>query len=285
MSTISGLRQIKSHKIPDLLPSSLIDTDDKPEFEWVDPSDLYIEQKYQRNLTDHSIKLIRKIFKDFEWSKFKPPVVSRSENKWVVIDGQHTAIAAASHPKIKKIPVMVITSASVKDRANAFMGHNRDRLNVSPAQMFFSSVAAEDPVALIVKKAMDETGCTVVRAKPPIWVEGQTMAVGSLMVLATRKTLPDIVRILKILMDAKRAPIVAGEINAVADMLFNKEYAGRFTDRDLVTTIREKTPDAWRAWAEANIRKGQSMATKRALSIAWYRKVPKKRGRIEQPSK
>lgn len=277
----SKLRQIKPLKITDILPASILDTDDKPQFEWVDPASLYIEERYQRNLGDKSISLIRKIVRDFQWSRFKPPVCAWGpENKLFVIDGQHTAIASASHLKIKKIPVMIVDASSMKDRADAFMGHNRDRLAITPAQLFYSSVTAEDPIALTLKKALDEAGCVVVRTNPPVWVEGQTMATGTLMKLAERKGYPGTLRVLKILLDAKRAPVIALEVSAVADLLWGKEWQGRFDDYDLSTIIRSKSADQWRATAESTVRKGQTMPMKRALAIAWFMKVPKRRGKI-----
>jgi hypothetical protein len=278
MVETSKLRQIKPLKIADILPASILDSDSKPEFEWVDPNDLYVEEKYQRHLADRSVTLIRKIYKDFQWNRFKPPVCSWGpDKKLFVIDGQHTAIAAASHPKIKKIPVMIVDANTIKDRAGAFMGHNRDRLAITPAQMFYSAVAAEDQLALIVKKALDDTGCVMMKYQPPIWVEGQTMAAGTLIKLAERKGPAGITRVLKILMDAKRAPVVSTEIAALGDLLWGKEWQGRFDDYELATLIRSKSADQWKATAEATVRKGQKMAIKRALAIAWFHKVPKKR--------
>lgn len=274
------LRQIQPLKITDLLPASILESDGKPEFTWVDPSTLCIEEKYQRNLAERSVTLIRKIYRDFSWNRFKPPVCAWGpNNKLFVIDGQHTAIAAASHPKLKKIPVMIVSANTMKERAGAFMGHNRDRLAVTPAQLYYSAVAAEDPIALIVQKALKDTGCVVVRYNPPIWVEGQTMGVGTILSLAERKGCAGLTRVLKILMDAKRAPITALEVSAVADLIWGKEWQGKITDYDLATTIRSKTADQWKATAEANVRKGMTMAMKRAVAITWYRATPKKKGK------
>lgn len=279
----SKLRQIKPMNVRDVLPSSVSDSDVKPEFEWVDPHKLHVEEKYQRNLSAKSIKLIRRIVKDFSWTRLKPPICAwGTENRLYVIDGQHTAIAAASHPKIKKIPVMIVDANTLKDRAIAFMGHNRDRVAITPAQMFYSSVAASDPIALALKKACDETGVTIMRTNPPIWVEGQTLASGTLMKLTERKGTAGVTRVLKILMDAKRAPVIAIEVSALADLLWGKGWGNKFDDYELSTVIRSKTAEQWLAFVEANIKKGMNMPTKRALAIAWYKQVPKIRGKEKQ---
>jgi hypothetical protein len=40
---------------------------------------------------------------NWDWRRFKPPVVARTATGLEVIDGQHTAIAAASHPDVLQI--------------------------------------------------------------------------------------------------------------------------------------------------------------------------------------
>lgn len=278
MNETSKLRPVKPLKITDLLPASLGDDTDRPALEWVDPSSLYIEERYQRGISERSVTLIRRIYKDFDWARFKPPVCAYGQgDKLMVLDGQHTAIAAASHPKLTKIPVMIVSAATVKARAEAFMGHNRDRLAITLPQLFYSSLAAEEPVALALKKALDEVGCTVVKFNPPVYSIGQTRAVGALLTLTERKGTAGAERVLKILFNAKRAPIGAVEVSAVADLLWGKEWEGRFDDYDLTTVIRSKTPDQWRADAEAKVRKGQTMPMKRALAITWFKVLPKKR--------
>lgn len=279
---MSGLRQIKATKFSDIIPASLGESEVKPEFEWVDPTKLYVEDRYQRRVTDRSQKLIKRIIKDFSWSKFKPPVCSYSESKLVVIDGQHTAIAAASIPGIEKIPVMVVVSPFVKNRAEAFMGHNRDRTQVTPQQLYYAALAAEDPVVTELGKALQATGCTIVRSNNnPVWVEGQTYAVAPLVAITTRKGRAGVERVLKIFMEAKRAPIMGNEIKAVSLLLWDKDWQGRFSDYDLSTVIRSKTYEEWAAKAESTVRKGQGMSLAKAVAISWFKKVPKKRKKGE----
>jgi hypothetical protein len=104
------------------------------------------------------------------------------------------------------------------------------------------------------------------------------MAVGTLMKIAERKGKPGVTRLLNILIEARRAPIAAIECSAIADLLWGKGWTRKFKDEDLATTIRSKSIDGWLSYVEANIKKGMNMPTKRALSIAWYKQVPKQRG-------
>jgi hypothetical protein len=79
-----------------------------PRFDWADPKTLLVEDDYQRRLTKRSITLIRKVAENFDWLHIKPRVCTHGTgNKLCVIDGQHTAIAAASRG-VAKIPVMIV---------------------------------------------------------------------------------------------------------------------------------------------------------------------------------
>lgn len=276
---MSTLRQIKPVHFSDLVPQSLAQSEIPPEFEWVPPTALYIEDKYQRRPTDRTMKLIKRIVRDFTWSKFKPPVCSYGEgNKLFVIDGQHTAIAAAAIPGLKKIPIMVVVSPSVRERAAAFMGHNRDRTAITPAQFFYSSLAAEDKTALALDKALKASGAVIMRSNNnPVWVEGQTLAAGVLLAITEKYGTPGVQRVLDILIDAKRAPFTAAEIRAVNMLLHDRDWRGRFEDADLSRVIKERSIEDWARYAESHIRKGQGMSQAKAIAIAWFKKVPKKR--------
>lgn len=276
MRETNKIRQIKALKINDVEPSR--DFNMPPVLEWVSPDSLCIEERYQRVISARSLSLIRRIVAEFSWTRFKSPICAYGANKeLVVIDGQHTAIAAASHPYIKKIPVLVVQADNIQARAEAFMGHNRDRLAITPMQLFYSSVAAQDPIAMALRKALDETGCTMVKFNPEIWQVGQTMATTSLMNLVRRRGSEGAARVLKILRSANRAPINRVEIKAVSELLWLKGWAGMFDDADLVSVISKKSADQWIADAEAKVRRGQKMALARAVAISWFKGLPKKK--------
>ena len=59
-----------------------------------------------------------------------------------VIDGQHTAIACASHPSIELIPVMIVEAADTAVQAAAFVGQNTERLGVTALQIHRAAVVA-----------------------------------------------------------------------------------------------------------------------------------------------
>ncbi len=123
---MSSLRAIEPMALPGVEPGPVAGA--VPRLEWGDPKTLWVDETYQRNLSERLVKLIRKIVAEFDWRRFSPPKVVHVDGRRHVLDGQHTAIAAASHPGIKEIPWIVLDAPELLDRARAFIGHNRDRV-------------------------------------------------------------------------------------------------------------------------------------------------------------
>lgn len=132
----------------------------------VNPIDLHVEGAYQRELTKRSLVLIRKMVNGWDWTKFKPPICAkRAGGNLVVIDGQHTAIAAATLG-IPEIPVLLVRADEVASRADSFVSHNRDRLIMSAHQIFHASAAAGDASAIAILRLAAETGIIIPRNAP-----------------------------------------------------------------------------------------------------------------------
>jgi RNA polymerase sigma factor (sigma-70 family) len=139
-----------------------------PTIEWVDPKTLLIEVTYQRDLTKKSIRFIKRIIKEWDWQKFTVPNCSRLPNgKLVILNGQHTCIAAASHPQINKIPVYISPSGTTLSvRAESFVSLNRDKVAMSSLSLFHANLAAGDFDSLLLQKAVKDAGCYFPREKP-----------------------------------------------------------------------------------------------------------------------
>lgn len=98
------LRHIAPIKLKAVTPGPI--GKDIPKFEMVDPTSLLVEPSYQRDTSNSSLKLIGRMVANWDWARMKPPICAKNDKgQLVVMDGQHTAIAAASHPGIKQIPV------------------------------------------------------------------------------------------------------------------------------------------------------------------------------------
>lgn len=95
-----SLRAIKALAMPDLTPATI--TDPVPEIRWVRPEVLLVDEKYQRDLSERSIKLIRRIVSDWDWASFTPPKAVEVDGKLHVTDGQpgHGEGATAMTPAI-----------------------------------------------------------------------------------------------------------------------------------------------------------------------------------------
>lgn len=195
-----------------------------PNFEWVKPKDLLVDDRYQRNLRKESITLIRKIISGWDWARFKPPICALTPAGLEVIDGQHTAIAAASHPGIDHIPVMVIDADQLEDRARAFVGHNRDRIALTQAQMHYAALAAGDEDAQTLQNVCNNAGVELLRYPLPEYRVGQTQAYVTIRSLIKRRGAMNARIVLQALVEARLAPLPSDLIKATEELLFSNEY-------------------------------------------------------------
>jgi hypothetical protein len=271
------VRKIKALAVPGIEPGGADMA--LPKFEHVDPTGLLVDESYQRNLSERSVSLIRKIVADWDWRRFKPPVVVRLTDGLHVLDGQHTAIAAASHPKIKTIPVMVVDAPEIADRARAFLGHNRDRINVTSTQMFVAAVAAGDPDAVTVAQVCERAGIRILKNPPGagFFKANDTMAVAAIGALVNRRGAMGARQLLDILSAAKLVPVAAVHIKAAEALMKDPEYAGQISDDDLTTVIiatRDTAEKEARVFAAAH-----NVPIWRALAIIWFKGRPRGRRR------
>lgn len=256
----------------------------EPIFESVDPRGLLVEESYQRDLSPKSMKLIKKIATEWDWRKFKPPVVAFADGGLRIIDGQHTAMGAASRPDIARIPVMIVEATEVQDRAMAFIGHNRDRLTVTAMQMHHAAVAAGDEDATTIEQVCDRAGVTLVRGAygGRQWSSGETVAIGAICSLIDRRGAMRARQMLQVLAQTDLAPIRPHHVRAVEAIFTDPLYAedvealdGRGAE-DLAAVIALLGESAEReARLYIDARKGVPMW--KALAMQWFKKMRKRR--------
>lgn len=253
-----------------------------PLVEWMLPSDLLVDEQYQRGLSPKSLDLIRRIVHGWDWRRFKPPIVAWTEAGFEVIDGQHTAIAAATHPTIEKIPVLVVEAAQVTDRAHAFVGHNKDRLNVSAMQLHHAMVAAGDEEAATVEQVCSRAGVNLVRSAYGgyAWKAGDTVAVEAIRKLVQVRGALAARQVLEALVRAGCAPVTAAQIKAADFLLTTDQYADQLEPypqnvADLAQAIRQ-----WGDGADKEARlfaKANCVPQWKALAVTWFSKTKKRR--------
>lgn len=211
---------------PGRMPAELVT--DRPEVRMVRVIDLVIENAYQRDLTAKSVTLIRKIVAEWSWAKFKPPIVAeRGDGTYYVIDGQHTAIAAATHPQIHMLPVLVVPLREVAERAESFLAHNRDRIAVSQLQMFHAELAAMKPEPMAIYRIAIEAGARIPKVQPKKGHE----AVGDIVsVTAVRRVYrvrgPEVLRrVIDIAMAMQARPITTTLVYGLEYLVGNPAFA------------------------------------------------------------
>lgn len=198
----------------------------RPRFMRLHPSELWVDGLYQRDLSSKSRKLIEKLVREWDWKRFSVPVVTRVDDAWHIIDGQHTAIAALSHGGIGEIDVMVVEADEVGERADAFLGHNRDRIAVTNGELFFAAAASGDEDVQTAINVCERAGATVLRNPSPgrPFRPGEIIAVAALMKLVRRRSALQARIVIEALVRARLAPISAEAINAVDSVLHNQPY-------------------------------------------------------------
>ncbi len=160
-----------------------------PDFDIVAPTELLVDETYQRNLSPKSVDLIRRIVAGWSWSKFKPPICTRVDGALHVIDGQHTAIGAASHGGIPVIPVVVVPVPEVAGRAAAFVSHAKDRLQATALQVHRAALVAGDDEAVTLDAVCRRAGVELLPFAPSDgrYAARQTVAVVGLRRLIAKR--------------------------------------------------------------------------------------------------
>jgi hypothetical protein len=140
-------------------------------------SQLVVDDAYQRTISSSSARNIRRICRNFDWSKFLPVIVTKDGGKYSIVDGQHRATAALTLG-ITEVPCYVL-GCTPSEAAAAFAAING---NVTPMQtidIWFAELAAGDPSAVLLKGVLDAAGVTVTRKKDG-YIAGETRSIGVL---------------------------------------------------------------------------------------------------------
>jgi hypothetical protein len=200
-----------------------------PAIEWLEPTALLVDAKYQRDLSDTGRRLIRKIAENFDWRRFKPPIAAWTENGYEVIDGQHTALGAAMRSDLPVIPVLVILAPDLEDRAASFVAHNTDRQTFQPMQLHKARVVGGDPAALMVERVCGAAKIQLVRRylSNHEWKPGESNSVTAIGALIRRRNPDMAVKLLQVLVAADLPPILRDEIRAVEFLFTDPRYSER----------------------------------------------------------
>lgn len=154
-----------------------------PVLQFVPPSELYVDETYQRSLdAGPSQTLIRKIAQFWNWDLCQPLVVARREGgKLFVIDGQHRLEAAKMRGDIGQLPCVVVDYACAADEAASFVHLNQQRRPLTKLDVFKAAVASEDPEALAIVRALSDANLSVApHSNYTAWKPGMVSHIGGI---------------------------------------------------------------------------------------------------------
>ena len=269
------MRHVAPIAFADLKPAD-ISGRAEPHFDRLAPSDLLVDEAYQRGLSKKSEKLIRAIIEGWDWLRFKPPVVALTDEGFEVVDGQHTAIAAACHPDIVSIPIVVVDGTDLPRRARAFVSHAVDRLQATPAQVWHAAVAGGDEDAVAVRDVLAAAGVTMLRRNPDGNRYGprETRALGAVRGLVERRGAERAREVLEALAQADLAPISNDQIRAAEALLCDDAYADNFDASRVTAAFRALTPAIMAEVRE--LAAARRLPMWRALAALVFRRAPRR---------
>ncbi len=269
---MTSLRHIQPLTLPADAPRS-DDVGAKPKMLWVSPTSLLVDDAYQRDLNRRSISLITRMVARFKWRRTKPLVVVRVGKGLHVVDGQHTAIAAATLG-IQRILVFLVEAAGENERADSFVSHNQDRLTMASLDVYRAKLGAQDPDALRIQRVCGEAGVKlkvishVVQPKA-----GDCAAISSVGKIIAKQGPTVAAKLLSILVRAGRAPVSTAEISAI-EQFFCGEAEG-ISEAAMLAVCKELGADGLlRCQARATT---DRISTRAAILVEYHRLARKRK--------
>lgn len=251
------------------------DPGEVPVLDWIDKDLIDVDPTYQRELDEARVQ---RILDWFDWRSFGALVVTRAANgRYNTPDGQHRLEAAKRHPKISVVPAVIVGAETTAEEAEVFVGINRDRKNVSPLQLYWAELAANDPEAQTVAQVCEKAGVSIIRSpggqtrsKP-----GDTVAITVIRGLIERRGALKARQMLEVLAKAELAPIGALAIRAVEILMTDPEFCNEIDAEGLTESIGGKSmmlEDEARAFGATH-----RMPMAKAMASVWFKKTRKRR--------
>jgi len=129
-----------------------------PQLQWLNISDLVIDDTYQRPLGPGNWLAIKRIAENFRWSRFSPVLVAPMPGgKFAIVDGQHRAHAAMMCG-FDQVPAMSVPM-DPQEQAGAFTWVNGQVAAVSPLQVYKAALAAREGWAVRCEEVVLAADC------------------------------------------------------------------------------------------------------------------------------
>ncbi len=231
------LDKVVKLKAPDIVPGVI---GPRPKMKWLTVDSLRINRAYQRDLSERSVRLIRRMVAGWDWNRLKAlTVFDLGDGTFEVLDGQHTAVAAQTHGGIPELPCLVTPVRSTQQAAADFVGLNTDRVGLTPLQIFWAQVAAGDEECCEVARGVAQAGGRIPKnsMSSAHFREGDVISIGALTKLAREGGMPYVRRVVELGVTARLAPIARDFIVAAHELIWGAQ-AGMVTDQRIVDVIR-----------------------------------------------
>jgi hypothetical protein len=189
-----------------------------PKVAWLRLEQLRIDDAYQREVSEQSLRLIRRMVEHWDWARFKPLSVAEvGAGLYEVVDGQHSAIAAATHGSIEALPCLVLQLASQAQRAAAFVGVNSERTALKSYALFRGRLVAGEPLARVVSEAVEAAGARLVEVVSAqlTYKPGDVACIATLLQIAKLHGRTGLERVLRICVAAEVGPIPSALLKAL----------------------------------------------------------------------
>jgi len=175
----SGLRPIDTSVFRNP-PKPKTEVGPQPEVAWIPIKDLFIDESYQRLITEQGITSVYRMVAEFDWKKFGAVVLAKVGDKYAIIDGQHRTYAAALRG-FESIPATIV-EATKEEQAAAFAAINTKVVKVNDLAVHRAAVAAGDKTALAIDHTCAQAGVSICRYKCPEnkLKPGETLALGTI---------------------------------------------------------------------------------------------------------
>lgn len=246
-----------------------------PDLDWIDKSLIDVDPTYQRGLDENRVL---KILDWFSWRSFGALTLAKApDGRYHAIDGQHRLEAAKRHPAVKLVPCTIIEADGTVSEAETFVTVNANRKNVSPLEMYWAELAADDPEALTIAQVTNRAGVEIMRhpGSNGLYKPSQTVAIAALRTLVDKRGAMRARQILEVLAKAELRPITALQVKACEALMLDPEYCDQIEPDAIADAIRNQAVgfDTEAAAFAAT----HPMPKWKALASVWFRRTRKKR--------
>lgn len=211
------------------------DPGELPVLDWIDVELIDVDPMYQRPCDPVRVSAIAS---GFNWRSFGAlVVVPVKDGRYHVTDGQHRLQAAKAHPKIDRVPCVIVEAENVRSEASIFVEINASRKNVSALELFFARLATDDEDAETIRQVCERAGVRIPKYPSAGFKPGDSVAVGAIQAVIGRRGAMRARQYLELLAKARLAPITATHIKATEYLMTDPEFGGAVEAEDLTATI------------------------------------------------